>query len=314
MVTDTYGNLVSGAVVNFSADNGATIAATGTTGTDGSVLMAVTSTVAGLSTVTASHNGSTATTGVSFVADSGTAGLTNIGGGLSTVVNNAVANNTDTNSVKAVVTDKFGNLVKGAVVRFSSSGNEATISATGITGVDGSVTMTLTSPHAKLHTVTASINGSTATTGVRFVADSSTAVMSPNMTIVKDGAVANGSDTNSVMAVVIDKFYNPVSGAVVNFSADNGATIAATGTTGADGSVTVTLTSTTVSQSRVTASYNNSSVYNYVSFVADSGTGSLTGTGAGLSTVKDRAVANGSDTNSVKAVVTDQSGNPVSGA
>ncbi|MFB4557192.1 Ig-like domain-containing protein, partial [Enterobacter hormaechei subsp. steigerwaltii] len=73
-----------------------------------------------------------------------------------------------------------------------------------------------------------------------------------------DNAVANGTATNSVRAVVTDARGNPVAGAAVSFAADNGATIAAGGTTGADGSVTVTLTSLTAGQSTVTASINGS--------------------------------------------------------
>ena len=51
------------------------------------------------------------------------------------------------------------------------------------------------------------------------------------------------SATNSVKATVTDAQGNLLAGQVVNFSADNGATIAASGTTGADGTVTMTLTS-----------------------------------------------------------------------
>ncbi|WP_414438482.1 Ig-like domain-containing protein, partial [Citrobacter werkmanii] len=68
MVTDAHGNPVSGVAVNFTANNGASLsAASGVTGTDGSVSVDVSSTRAGGSTVTASlAGGSTVTTTVTF--------------------------------------------------------------------------------------------------------------------------------------------------------------------------------------------------------------------------------------------------------
>ncbi len=315
IVTDANGNPVSGQVVSFSANNGATIVVSGTTGVDGSVTITLTSLTAGTSTVTASLNGSSATTAARFVANSGSASLTNSGAGLSTVADNAIANGIATDSVKAIATDASGNPVSGQIVSFSAD-NGATVVATGTTGLDGSVTVTLTSLKAGTSIVTASLNGSTATTPAQFVANTGTASLTNSgagLSTVADNAIANGTATDSVKAIVTDTNGNPVSGQVVNFSANNGATILATGTTGVDGSVTVTLTSLKAGTSTVTASLNGSTATTPVQFVANSGSASLTNSGAGLSTVADNAIANGTATDSVKAVVTDTNGNPVSG-
>ena len=311
IVTDANGNPVSGAVVSFSAGNGATIAATGTTGADGGVTQTLTSLKAGLSTVTATVNGSSATAGTTFVADGSTGGITTPGAGLSTVADNAVANGSAINSVRAIVTDANGNPVSGVVVSFSA-GNGATIAATGTTGADGGVTQTLTSLKAGLSTVTATINGSSATTSTTFVADGSTSqIGSGDLRVMADGAIADGAEVNAVMAVVRDAGGNPVENQTVAFTATNGATMAASGTTGTDGRVVMSLTSRTVGQSVVTATVNGSSQSVTLTFVTNNGSA---GIAAGdLVVLSDYAAANGTDTNRVQATVKDSVGNPVAG-
>jgi len=308
-VTDAQGNPLSGQVVNFSADNGATIVASGTTGADGTVTMTLTSTVAGDSTVTASINNSSRSVSVTFTADTTTAQIAD--GALERVINDALANGSATNSVKATVTDANRNPLSGQVVNFSAD-NGATIAASGTTGVDGTVTMTLTSTVAGEATVTASINNSSRSVSVTFTADTTTAQIADGaLERVINGALADGTATNSVKATVTDANRNPLSGQVVNFSADNGATIAASGTTGDDGTVTMTLTSTVAGAATVTASINNSSESVDVTFVADTGTAQIAD--GALERVINDALANGSATNSVKATVTDANGNLLSG-
>ena len=306
-VTDAQGNLLAGQVVNFSADNGATIAASGTTGSDGTVTMTLTSTVAGDATVTASINNSSRSVSVTFTADAGTAQLAD--GALEVVDTGARADGETTNSVKATVTDAQGNLLAGQVVNFSVN-NGATIAASGTTGADGTVLMTLTSTVAGDATVTASINGSSRSVSVTFIADASTAQIADGaLERVINGALADGSTPNSVKATVTDANGNILAGQSVSFSADNGATIAASGTTGSDGTVTMTLTSRVVGDSTVTASINNSSESVEVTFVADTGTAQIAA--GALEVVDTGARADGETTNRVKATVTDARGTPL---
>ena len=306
-VTDAQGNPLSDQLVIFSADNGATIAASGTTGSDGSVTMTLTSLVAGDATVTASINGSSRSVNVTFTADASTAQIAD--GALERVINDALANNIATNSVKATVTDAQGNLLAGQVVNFSAD-NGATIAASGTTGADGTVTMTLTSLVAGDATVTASINNSSRSVSVTFIADASTAQIADGaLERVINGALADGSTPNSVKATVTDANGNILAGQSVSFSADNGATIAASGTTGSDGTVTMTLTSRVVGDSTVTASINNSSESVEVTFVADTGTAQIAA--GALEVVDTGARADGETTNRVKATVTDARGTPL---
>ncbi|WP_289712163.1 Ig-like domain-containing protein [Citrobacter amalonaticus] len=304
-VTDANRNPLSGQVVNFSADNGATIVASGTTGDDGTVTMTLTSTVAGNSTVTASINNSSQSVSVTFVADTSTARIAD--GALAVEFTGALANGSATNKVKATVTDANGNILIGQTVNFSA-GNGASIVASGTTGNDGTVTMTLTSTVVGDSTVTASINNSSESVDVTFVADTGTAQIAAGaLEIVETGARADGETTNSVKATVTDARGTPLPDQIVTFSADNGATIAASGTTGGNGTVTMMLTSRVAGDSTVTASINGSSQSVRVTFVADENSAQMSVTVDSA----DAVPANGSATRTVTATLTDASNNPL---
>ncbi|MBU9843763.1 Ig-like domain-containing protein [Rahnella ecdela] len=306
-VTDAKGNSVSGQTVSFTADNGATIAATADTGPDGTLTLPITSPVTGSSKITASINGSSQSVTVTFRADAARATVS----ALTVEGDNALANGTDTNSVKAVVQDAQGNPVPDMTVTFSAD-NGATIAATGVTGPDGTVTVSLTNVTAGVSHVTATVNGNSQSVPVTFVADASTAqIAAGSMTVTKDNALANGTDNNSVQLTVTDAKGNSVPDMTVTFSADNGATIAATGVTGSDGTVTVSLNNVTAGVSHVTATVNGSSQSVPATFVADASTAIIVD--GAMSVVTDGAITDGTDRNSVKVIVTDANGNLVPG-
>ncbi|MFP2467603.1 Ig-like domain-containing protein [Pseudescherichia vulneris] len=302
-VTDAKGNPLSGQTVSFTADNGATIAATADSGSDGTLTLPITSKVAGSSKITASINGSSQSVTVTFRSDAATATVS----ALTVDGDNALANGTATNSVKAVVQDAQGNPVPDMTVTFSAD-NGATIAATGVTGPDGTITVSLTNVTAGVSHVTATVNGNSQSVSVTFVADASTAqIAAGSMTVTKDNAPANGTDNNSVQLTVTDAKGNPVPDMTVTFSADNGATIPATGVTGPDGTVTVSLTNVTAGVSNVTATVKGNSQSVSVTFVADASTAIIVD--GAMSVVADGAITDGTASNSVNVIVTDANGN-----
>lgn len=315
-VTDANGNPLAGQTVTVTASDGAQPGSiTLVTDGNGVVTVSVTSIAAGGVTVTASTNGQTQPANITFVADVTTATI--IAGNLKIVSDNATADGVVTNSVKVIVTDAKGNLVPGATVNFIAT-NGAIIAPTGITGTEGSVIQTLTSLKAGNSTVTATVNGHSQAVTLAFTADAITATLT-----VADGlkagvnnAPANGTATNSVIAKVTDSKGNPVPGGTVNFTADNGATIQATGITGTDGTVTQVLTSKTAGTTQVTGGINGTTRSVTMTFVADDTTAGLdpaANPGSSLVTVLDNQAANGVATNMVTATVTDHNGNPVKG-
>ncbi|PHZ22493.1 hypothetical protein CS535_17585 [Yersinia massiliensis] len=81
-----------------------------------------------------------------------------------------------------------------------------------------------------------------------------------NLTVTADNALANGTATNTVQALVTDANGNPVAGQAVVFSANNGASLTTeSATTDTSGLASTTLTSTTTGVSTVTATVNGSS-------------------------------------------------------
>ncbi|MDI4279970.1 hypothetical protein E7U82_19385, partial [Escherichia coli] len=302
-VTDAFGNALGGQTVSVLADNGVTTAPTVITGPDGTVEISVTSQTAGVSAVTATINSSSQSQNVTFIADVSTAKIADL------VVSrdNAVADGSTANMLRARVTDAFGNALAGQTVSVLAD-NGATVAPTVTTQPDGTVEISVTSQTAGTSTVTASINNSSLSQNVTFVADVRTAKIA-DLVVIKDGSEADGSTANTLRARVTDAFGNTLGGQTVSVLADNGATVAPTVTTQPDGTVEISVTSQTAGTSTVTASINNSSLSQNVTFVADVRTAKI----ADLVVIKDGSEADGSTANTLQVKVTDAFGNALNG-
>ncbi|EMF8489648.1 Ig-like domain-containing protein [Escherichia coli] len=302
-VTDAFGNTLNGQTVSVLADNGATTAPTVTTQPDGTVEISVTSQTAGVSTVTASINSSSLIRNVTFVADVRTAQIAS----LEVTRDNSVADGAMANTLRVKVTDAFGNALNGQTVSVMAD-NGATVAPTVITEPDGTVEISVTSQTAGVSAVTATINSSSQSQNVTFIADVSTAKIA-DLVVIKDGSEADGSTANTLQVKVTDAFGNALAGQTVSVMAGNGATTAPTVTTQPDGTVEISVTSQTAGASTVTASINNSSLSRNVTFVADVRTAQI----AVLEVTQDYAVADGSTANTLRARVTDAFGNALAG-
>ena len=302
-VTDAFGNALAGQTVSVLADNGATVASTVTTEPDGTVEISVTSQTAGTSAVTASINSSSLSRNVTFVADVRTAKIAD----LVVIKDDSVADGAMANMLRVKVTDAFGNALTGQTVSVMA-GNGATVAPTVITEPDGTAEISVTSQTAGVSAVTASINNSTLSRDVTFIADVRTAQIA-DLVVIKDGSVADGSTANTLRARVTDAFGNTLAGQTVSVMAGNGATTAPTVTTQPDGTVEISVTSQTAGTSAVTASINNSSQSRNVTFIADVSTAKI----ADLVVIKDDSVADGAMANTLQVKVTDAFGNTLAG-
>ncbi|EOY9080157.1 Ig-like domain-containing protein, partial [Escherichia coli] len=297
-VTDAFGNALAGQTVSVLADNGATVAPTVTTQPDGTVEISVTSQTAGISAVTATINNSTASQNVTFIADVRTAQIAE----LVVIKDGSVADGATANTLQARVTDAFGNALAGQTVSVTAD-NSAMVAPTVITEPDGTVEISVTSQTAGASTVTASINSSSQSQNVTFVADVRTAKIA-DLVVIKDGSEADGATANTLRARVTDAFGNMLAGQTVSVLADNGATVAPTVTTQPDGTVEISVTSQTAGISAVTASINNSSQSRNVTFIADVRTAQI----ASLEVTQDNSVADGTMANTLRVKVTDANG------
>ena len=302
-VTDAFGNALNGQTVSVLADNGATVTPTVTTEPDGTVEISVTSQTAGVSTVTASINSSSLSRNVTFVADVRTAQIAS----LEVMQDNAIADGAMANTLRARVTDAFGNALAGQTVSVLAD-NGATTAPTVITEPDGTVEISVTSQTAGTSTVTASINSSSLSRTVTFIADVRTAQIA-DLVVTRDNSVADGAMANMLRARVTDAFGNALAGQTVSVLADNGATVAPAVTTQPDGTVEISVTSQTAGVSAVTASINSSSQSRDVTFIADIRTAKI----ADMEVIKDGSEADGSTANTLRARVTDAFGNALAG-
>ena len=302
-VTDAFGNALAGQTVSVTADNSATLSPTVITGPDGTVEISVTSQTAGISTVTATINSSSQSRDVTFIADASTVQIAD----LVVIKDGSEADGSTANTLRARVTDAFGNALAGQTVSVLAD-NGATVSPTVITGPDGTVEISVTSQTAGISTVTATINSSSQSRDVTFIADAST-VQIADLVVIKDGSEADGSTANTLRARVTDAFGNALAGQTVSVLADNGATVSPTVITGPDGTVEISVTSQTAGISVVTASINSSSQSRDVTFIADVRTAQI----ADLVVIKDGSVADGATANTLQVKVTDANGNALAG-
>ncbi len=302
-VTDAFGNALGGQTVSVLADNGVTTALTVITEPDGTVEISVTSQTAGVSAVTATINSSSQSQNVTFIADVSTAKIAD----LVVIKDGSEADGSTANTLRVRVTDAFGNTLAGQTVSVTA-GNGATTAPTVITEPDGTVEISVTSQTAGVSAVTASINSSSQSRNVTFVADVRTAQIA-DLVVIKDGSEADGATANTLRARVTDAFGNALAGQTVSVLADNGATVAPTVTTQPDGTVEISVTSQTAGISAVTASINNSSLSRNVTFIADVSTAKI----ADLVVIKDGSEADGSTANTLQVKVTDANGNTLAG-
>ncbi|UUR73854.1 inverse autotransporter beta domain-containing protein [Enterobacter asburiae] len=172
-----------------------------------------------------------------------------------------VANGMATSLVTLSLKDGSGNPQPGMRVSLTSSLAGTTLSSVA-DNQDGTYTAALRGTTAGAANITANVNGSALAVTpvvVTMTGNPATAqITGGNLMVVTNNVVNDGTATNSVKATVTDAFGNSLAGEAVSFSADNGATMAATGTTGADGTVTMSLTSRTAGTSNVVASINGS--------------------------------------------------------
>ncbi|HBA6915214.1 TPA: hypothetical protein J1V61_005239, partial [Escherichia coli] len=181
-----------GQTVSVLADNGATVASTVTTGQDGTVEISVTSQTAGVSAVTATINNSSLSQSVMFIADVRTAQIAE----LVVIKDGSVADASTANTLQVKVTDANGNTLAGQTVSVMA-GNGATVAPTVITEPDGTVEISVTSQTAGVSAVTASINSSSLSRDVTFIADVRTAQIA-ELVVIKDNSVADGATANTL--------------------------------------------------------------------------------------------------------------------
>ncbi|HDL6961556.1 TPA: Ig-like domain-containing protein [Yersinia enterocolitica] len=223
---------------------------------------------------------------------------------------------TDKTKLEVLVTDKFGHPVPGVEVKWgtdlSSSSFEHVTSITNEHGIaENNFSSTVTGT-ANI-TVQVGTEAPVQAGEIEIKADNSTmTVKDTDFTVTTTTAqvVANGKDTTVYKVKVTDKQGNVVPGAAVEWSSNIGSFVQGntTTTTDANGETSIEFVSTTAETAKVTATIGGKP-YNAgeVVFVADRQSGKITL----LPASKSSAAANGIDSITLKAKITDTNGNPI---
>ncbi|HBV9945392.1 TPA: hypothetical protein MEA92_004226 [Klebsiella aerogenes] len=309
LVTDAGNNPVPDIDVAILADNGANVAA-GTVKTDsqGWAMTTLTSTIEGISNVTAKVNTSSVTRKTIFTGNTATAQLTSV----TPAAGPYLADGASVVTYTARVTDQYGNPLAGIPVDWKSdrdSGEVKFTQAQSLTNDAGEANTGVTSSRAYSVVVTASTHGTAKSASpIVFVADNNNGLIS-EFTSDRQTIIANGSDSATLRVKVEDRFGNPLSSVDVALSGGSDVTIAATAPhTDDQGYLQASLTSHRAGDISVQARLQNGQTKKLtLKSIADSQSATVS-----LSTSSATAEA-GSTGVIVTAKVSDSLGNPVSG-
>ncbi|MFV8800229.1 Ig-like domain-containing protein [Yersinia sp. LJYL362] len=237
---------------------------------------------------------------------------------VTTTTAQAVANGKDTTIYKVKVTDKQGNVVPGAAVEWSSNiGSFVQGSTTTTTDANGETSIEFVSTKAETAKVTATVGGKPYNAGeVVFIADRQSAQITL-LPVSKNSAAANGTDSITLNAKVIDANGNPIKneGIVWTVPGHKVSFVPATGMTQTNdlGETQITLTSTDVGDITINAQVVKGDLAlnlatEKLSFTADAVTAKITDWLAPTNTTQ---VADGKAPVTYKVVVKDSNGHVV---
>ncbi|CAH1607499.1 Bacterial Ig-like domain family protein [Vibrio jasicida] len=162
VLADTNGNFVSNQTINFTVSNGSITSST-KTNASGVASVYVKNTKSQSVTVTARYGSSTRTANVTFIANTGTATVKS----LSVLQDNASANGTEENQVRAQLADAYNNPLSNKTINFTVGGH-AKVSQTTKTDGNGYANAWITNTSAQTVTVTAKFGTSSKTANVTF--------------------------------------------------------------------------------------------------------------------------------------------------
>ncbi|HIC8842360.1 TPA: Ig-like domain-containing protein, partial [Aeromonas veronii] len=311
-VVDAFGSPVPSVNVIFDVPGNVLISSNGRTDENGILTAKLKSILAGPYIISATVNGRSEQCNLTFMPDVFFANIE-----LQSVPprDDVVADGTDGHWIEAYLKDPKGNSIANEEIMFSSDG-QATLSERKIvTDINGRGRVLVTSQHARVVKVDAVSNlRAKASIELPFAVDlSGVTVFGGSIQLEKDGAVANGIDTNKAFVDFQDRQGDPVRGEVVAFTlvGPNNNQRTFESLTNENGRAELLFGSTTAGIHSLTAKLGVASSTIPTQFVSDATTAGLTK--GELSVTANNAKADGKATNAVKALVRDAQGNPVSG-
>jgi hypothetical protein len=318
VVTDQYENPVSGVDVTVSESSGYTFdSGTTTQETDGSGVATFGDLVietAGDYTLTFDASGvSTTVDSSQFTVTTASANSVSV----ATQPQDTTAGTTIGGSPAAVVTDQYENPVSGVDVTVSANGPGSIASGTQTVSTDGSGVATfgdLVIETAGDYTLTFDASGVSTTVDSSQFAVTAASANSVSVDSQPSDTTAGQSIGGSPAAKVIDEFGNPVSGVDVSVSVNGGSLDGGTTPVSTDGSGVATFGNLVI---ETAGDYTLTFDASGVTATVDSSQFTVTAASANsvsVATQPSQTTAGNSINGPPEAVVTDEFGNPVSGA
>ncbi len=247
---DGFSNPLSGYTVNYVTTDplgaGSINPASNTTGLNGVATSAISSTLSGVKTITATAGGLTATTQVTFAIGSPVS--------ITLIALPNVLPVGSTSGLTATEVDQYSNPIVGRFISLASSG-PTPAPAGGTTNGSGQVTSNLTSFSAGTFMVTATDFLSPTIFGTTLV--TFTAGAPVTLTLIALPANQSVGNASLLTATLVDAFSNPIAGTVISFTTTDplgsGSIAPASNTTGVNGAATSTITSTLSGVKTITA-------------------------------------------------------------
>ncbi|MBW7476807.1 Ig-like domain-containing protein [Paenibacillus oenotherae] len=247
-LTDQYNNPIRQTSVQLSGSGGVVLPASVTTNSNGEAVLTVTSEKAGNATVTASFNGITASAQLKIIPDV-PASLTAEPDTTSSFAGAGV-------NIRYTLKDRFGNSIPNATISLSATGN-AVLPASITTDASGRAELSVMSEKAGTVVVTATVDRTevAAATTIQLAPDQPASVSF----VAQHSSVVVGT-SNSIQAIVTDRFNNPVPNVSINLSATGGADLPAVIKTDHEGKASAAVTSQQAGNVAITGTVNDSSV------------------------------------------------------
>ena len=313
-VLDAYGNRIPGYTVQFITDNDALPPQSQLiTDNNGEAVFELMNIRAGKTKVTAEVNGNTASANVTFIADSITAQI--LPSNLIITADNSIADGISVNTVNAIVTDEYNNVVPYTDVIFTTD-NGATPDLQSLTTNElGEVTFNMTSTHAGQVTVKAEINSSNPSVIVTFKADSANPdAQKSSLTAEPETITADGKMASTLHFTLKDSQGNLIPDQTVRFESSLAGTTASNTTENPDGSYTANLQGTKAGDAEISIMLNGSPfdvAPVTVKLTADNN--NLDKDKSVLTATPLSIVANNTETSVLTLTLKDENDNPVSG-
>lgn len=228
---------------------------------------------------------------------------------MTSIVDYSPADGVTRNVLQVLATNRDGQPVAHAPVSWSvpSDGSVTLLTSTTVTDANGYASLSLTSTQAQTVQITAQSNNVSALLESHFIAQTASQIA---LTVGQNNATADGSSVNTLIATLTDNNGLAVAGQKVSWTLPEGITLLnSSEMSDANGQITLSFSSLVAGNFTIKAVAGSLTASATVTFSANSASAKIDA----LTITTDGSLANGQSLNIAQVIVTDASGNALSG-